>query len=210
MALTPPAYGWSSVDLGPDLGMSSVRSEGGIVVTSRRGDPFVTGKLTTRALKPDQFADMQAFVVDACDRNERIDVVNPRYRLPRAYTDATWPLITDPAISAITDLYHLSLSGLQTGMTLKRGDRLCIVQENVGGGESVAYRWLAADVTVTSAIAQAVQITPRLPMGIFAVAATVKFKNPFARLAIVPGTIEAVITDDYLTSITFEVSEALR
>lgn len=208
MALTPPAYGYSSIDLGPELGITSFRSEGGLIVTSRRGDPYVTGKLTTRSLKPDQFADFQAFLVDACDRNELIDIINPRYRLPRSYTGITWPLSGDQVLQALTDLHTLSVAGLIVDMALKRGDRLCLIQGS-GASEVVSYRWLSADVTVTSSTAQALSVTPRLPLGVFAADCTVRFKNAFARVRVVPGSIEGVITDGNLDAITFGVSEAL-
>lgn len=205
MALTPPAYGFAAIDLGPDLGISSGRSEGGLIITSRRGDPYVTGKLTTRELKPAQFADYHAFLLDAVDRLQRLDIINPRYRLPRAYTNATWPLTGDASLAGVTNLRTISVAGLHLGMQMKRGDRLCIIQSN-----SVSYRWLSADLVVASATTQAISISPRLPMGVFSPGAVVRFKDPFARVAVVPDSIEAAMSSDYLTSISFSVEEALR
>jgi hypothetical protein len=209
MALTPPAYGFAAIDLGPELGISAGRSEGGLVITSRRGDPYVTGKLTTRELKPAQFADFHAFLLDAADRVERVDIVNPRFRLPRAYSNGTWPLASDPALAAVTNLRTISVAGLQVGMQLKRGDRLCLIQ-SVGGSEVVSYRWLSADCAVASALTQALSITPRLPIGVFSAGAAVRFKDPFARVTVIADSIEAAITSDSLAAISFEVEEALR
>jgi len=108
-----------------------------------------------------------------------------------------------------TDLRSIAVAGLVVGMTLKRGDRLCLIQGS-GDDELVCYRWLAADVTVASTIAQALLVAPRLPIGIFAEDAIVRFKDPFCRLAVVPGTLSNALSDDYLTTLAFEVEEALR
>jgi hypothetical protein len=212
MAETFPAYSLTNLQLDPDLGITVARSEGGMIVTSRRADPSWTGQMTTRPLAADpinEHADFRAFLSRCADLNLSIDFVHPRHVVPRSYTIATWPLVTDCSLVSISDLNHIVVSGLTVGVQLKRGDRLSLQQTNVDSTVSIAHRWVAVDVTSASATAQAIEVTPRLPMGVFAASATVKFKNPPVRLRVIPGSWDDAEAGGP-TAISFQVSEALR
>lgn len=211
MPVPMPDYGWSAIDVKPELGITSSQSEGGLIITSRRGDPNWTGTLSTGILgssSPNQHADFLAFLSRCVDLNFRVDFVHPMHRYPDGYDDSNWPLTDDPTLASITDLRNLNLSGLAIGMLLPRGTRLSLVQGS-GDSQVISHRWLAADVTVTSSTAQAIEITPRLPIGVFVVGCAVVFKDPVMRLMIVPDSWDAAEAPDP-SSITFGVAESLR
>ena len=207
MAVDMPDYAFQLVGVKPDLGINHARTEGGLVVTSRRADPFWAGRMTTDNLQGsagnNQHAALRAFLSRCVDKNLRVDFIHPRHRYPSAYTAATWPMVGNGELVSLTDLRTIVVSGLTVGLVLKRGDRLSITQ-----GELIAHRWLAADLVVASAVTQSIELTPRLPTGVFAAAATVTLKDPKMRLMIVPGSWE----DDEVgepTPIGFEVMESL-
>ncbi len=187
MPIDMPAYAFESIGVSPELGISHARTEAGLVVTSRRAEPFWRGRMTTEPLAgthgSNEHADFRAFLSRCVDLNLRVDFVHPRHRYPSAYTAATWPMADDATLAALTDRRNIVVTGLTVGMTLKRGDRLALSQ-----GSLIAHRWLAADVVVASAIAQALELTPRLPLGVFEAGAAVALKDPIMRLMIVPGS----------------------
>ena len=202
------AYAFTEIGVDPDLGIDFARTEGGLVITSRSTDPYWSGPMTTRPLFAEgprnEHADFRAFLSKCVDKHLRVDFVHPRHRLPRAYSDGTWPMVGNADLVSLTDLRTLVLSGLVAGMTLQSGDRLSIVQ-----GDMVCHRWIAEDVTITSAIAQTLEVTPRLPIGVFAAGATVVLKDPMMRFMIVPGSWDDKEVPN-AAPITFEVMEALR
>jgi hypothetical protein len=196
--------------LAPDKGIAAARSEGGLIVTSRRGDPFWRGTITTPALPLDGPGiermlrpEFIAWLHWAEDLNMRIDFVHPRHRLPRSYTEDTWPMGGDGAIVSLTDLRTIVVAGLTMGLILKRGDRLSIEK-----GGLIVHRWIAAPVTVASTTNQAVSVTPRLPIGIDLSGGSVVLEDPVMRFMIVPGSI---VGDEAIdpTPVSFEVSEVL-
>ncbi|MBI4046575.1 MAG: hypothetical protein HY371_07135 [Devosia nanyangense] len=134
----------------------------------------------------------------------RVDFVHPRHRFPHAYDAASWPMAGNAELVSVPNLRTIVLRDLVEGMTLQRGDRLSIVQ-----GDLVGHRWIAADLVVGSAISQAIPVTPRLPIGVFAAGAVVMLKDPKMRFMIVPGS-----WDDRevpgAASVTCEIMEALR
>lgn len=208
MPVDMPAYAFTEIGASPDLGIASARSEGGLVITSRSADPYWRGPMTTRPLQPlglrNEHADFRAFLSTCVDQNLRVDFVHPIHRLPHGYIDATWPMAGNAELVSVPNLRTIVLRDLVEGMTLQRGDRLSIVQ-----GDIVCHRWIAADLTVTSAITQAVEVTPRLPIGVVAAGATVLLKNPKMRFMIVPGTWDDKEVAE-ASPISFEIMEALR
>lgn len=204
MAETFPFPFFERIGLRIQPGIAHKRDRGGMLITQRRLEPYWAGQFTTDKLAPAAWADLIAFLDNCVDRNLRVDFVHPRFALPRAFTEATWPLFADPLLVSITHGREIVVSGLQAGMQLKRGDRLSLMQ-----GELRCYRSLAADVLVSSSISQALPLTPRMPLGLFAAGAAVRFKAPPVRLAIVPGSYQ----DDEVARqfpVTFETEEALK
>ena len=207
MPVYMPAYGFTGIGPLPDIGVASARTEGGLVITSRNSDPFWKGTMSTRRLSglgTNEYADFVAFLSRCVDLNLRVDFVHPLHRLPSAYNDATWPMIGDAALADVVDLRTIRLSGLPVGLTLRRGDRLSIMQ-----GDLIGHRWIASPLTVSSTIAQDIEITPRLPLGVFAPGAAVALKDPKMRFMIVPGSWDTTEARDG-TPVSFEVAEALR
>ncbi len=203
-----PAYaGSAKIGVLPDLGVASARSEGGLVVTSRKSDPFWSGSLTTIKLEPwqggNRHAQFLAFLSRCVDLNLRVDWVPPRHRLPGAYTAQTWPLIGDCSLVDVPDQRTLRVGGMQAGLVLSAGDRVAVLQ-----GDSVVHRWVAEDVIVSSAIAQNIAVTPRLPIGLLAPAAVVKLKDPVLRFMVEPGSWDTHEASEP-TAITFSVMEAV-
>ncbi|MFD1944741.1 hypothetical protein [Paradevosia shaoguanensis] len=208
MPINLPDYAFIQSGVDPDLGIASARSEGGLIITSRRADPFWAGPMTTRPLfahgPRNEHADFRAFLSRCVDENLRVDFVHPRHRFPHAYDAASWPMAGNAELVSVPNLRTIVLRDLVEGMTLQRGDRLSIVQ-----GDIVCHRWVAADLTVTSAITQVVEVTPRLPIGVVAAGATVLLKNPKMRFMIVPGTWDDKEVAE-ASPISFEIMEALR
>lgn len=208
MPVNMPAYAFTSLGVGSEVGSAYARSEGGLFVTSRKADPFWNGPMTTQPLQGwqgnNQHADFLAFLTNCVDRNLRVDFVHPRHRLPSAYTDDTWPMAGDASLNAVTDAWTINAAGLSTGLILKRGDRLSVLQ-----GDLVVHRWVAANLVVSSAISQNIQLTPRLPIGVLAADAVVVLRDPKMRFMIVPGSWDGEEVANP-SPITFEVSEALR
>lgn len=203
MAETFPLAGFERIGLRVVSGVVTRRDLGGMLITRRKFEPYWAGPFTTDKLRPAAWSDLVAFLDSCVERNLRVDFIHPRHAVPRDYTVASWPLALDPALVSVTHGREIVVSGLEVGMTLKRGDRLTLMQ-----GELRCYRRLPADVTVASAIAQALPIGPRLPLGVFTAGAGVRFLNPPVRLAIVPDSYQ----DDEIyqpTAITFETEEAL-
>lgn len=208
MSTNMPGYAFTDLDLAPELGTTHARTQGGLVVTSRNADPFWRGTMTTKRLNVwgsnNEHADFLAWLIWAVDNNMRVDFVHPRHRVPRNYSVENWPMPGNGSLVATPDMRTLSVSGIPIGVKLKRGDRV-----SVGQGDIIVHRWIAADTLVESAINQNVPVTPRLPIGILAPAASVLLKDPKLRFMIVPRSISAAEEGD-LSSISFEVMEALR
>lgn len=204
-----PISAFGGIDVAPELGVAFARSEGGLVITSRNFDPYWRGRFTTGPLDPrgsNERARFIAWLIWAADNNMRVDIVHPRHRYPAAYTADTWPMGGNAGLVDVPDLRTLVLSGLPAGLILRRGDRLSVLQDGL-----VVHRWIANDLVVASTIAQAVEVTPRLPIGVLAPAAAVVLENPPLRCTIVPGSWSDSLAEEYgPTPVTFEVMEALR
>jgi hypothetical protein len=200
-----PVMGWAGIRLKPVSGLAFRREKGGLLINKRNAEPHWEGQFRSDNLAIGAYADLSTLLTDIVDRNDRIDFVHPRYALPRLYTPATWPLLADPELVSVTNLRTIVVSGLNNGMQLLRGDRLALIQ---GANELVGYRSIAEDVTVTSTLAQTLVITPRLPFNVFVAGAKVRFKNPAARLAVVPDSWDA---DEQAgpSPLSFDVTEAL-
>ncbi len=209
MPVDLPLNAFTSLDLAPDLGVIAARSEGGLVITSRRFDPYWRGIFTTGPLDPrgdNERADFLAWLVWAADLNMRIDLVHPRHRYPSAYTATTWPMVGDGSLVSTPDMRTLNISGVPVGTLLRRRDRVSVIQDDI-----IVHRWIAADVEVASEISQSIPVTPRIPIGVLAPGATVVLENPKMRFAIVPGSWDDSQAEVYGPSpIAFEMMEALR
>lgn len=195
--------GFGRIGLRIVSGITTRRDRRGLLITGRRNEPYWAGPFTTDRLDPDMWSIVTAFLDNCVDRNLRVDFVHPRRAIPRAYTMGSWPLVADPIVTAVTHGRQIVASGLQVGMTLKRGDRLTIMQ-----GDLRCYRRLENDLVVASAVSQALPISPRIPLGVFTPGAAVRFKNPPVRLAIVPDSYPQDEVYEQ-TAITFETEEAL-
>lgn len=200
--LTLPTL-FTQVSLRPAPAIAYALEESGVLITGRKADRPWKLEATTDNLTPDEHADLFALLVEAEEKNLRFEFVHPRRRLPRAYTAATWPMVGDATLEAVPDLYTLDCSLLPIGMTLKRGDRLTILQ-----GELRGYRMLSADVTVASSVSQLLPVVPRLPIGVFTAGAAVRLADPMVRLALIPDSFD--VTEQYAPRpISIELIEAL-
>lgn len=190
--------------LGVVSGLAYGRDQGGIIINSRHVEPYWSGTFTTAPLtRADRIAGL-AWLDDCVDRNLRVDFIHPSYQYPIGYDSSDWPMVGDGSLSSVTNLRTIVVSGLDVGIVLRAGSRLCLIQDDV-----VCYRKVVTTVTVSSAIAQSIAIGPRLPPGVFAAAATVRFANPYVRLMVVPESWEPdEDVDD--TQIAFEAMETLR
>jgi hypothetical protein len=195
---------FSRILLKVSSGLAFGRDRDVLLLNARKHEPHWIGSFQTGDLDPDEYADFSAFLTDLVDTNGRVDFVHPRFAVPRAYTQTTWPVAEDAELVAVTDLRHIVVSGLAVGTILKRGDRLTVIQ-----GELRCYRSIAQDVVVSSAIAQTLRLSPRLPLGVFAAGAAVRFKLPPIRLAVVPDSYEPDETSRP-SPISFDVMEALQ
>lgn len=186
-------------------GKTHGRDLGGMIINSRHTEPYWTAEFTTPPLsRADRIAvlgDLDRWV----DENIRLDFVHPLFMYPEGYDASTWPLATDPELESVVDLRTIEVSGLGVGMVLPRYTRLTLIQSD----GSVCYRRIRTAVTVASALSQQIEVTPRLPPGVFSNGATVRLEEPFVRLMIVP---ESYDSDDDIESepLTFSAEETLR
>lgn len=185
-------------------GLAFGREEGGLIVSSRHVEPYWSGTVVTPPLARDDRIEALALLDDWVDMNRRVDIVHPLYRWPVGYDEQTWPMVGDATLDAVTDLRNIVVDGLTAGMTLRAGSRLCIVQ-----GDSVCYRKIVTTVLSTTALSQSLNIGPRIPPGVFANGATVRFEDPFIRTMVVPDSWDASedIEDEPLE---IELMEALQ
>jgi len=209
MAVDLPITGFSGIGVLPALGINSQRSEGGLVITSRRADPYWSGRLTSGPLSSagdNERASLIAWLHNTVELNLRVDWVHPRHRLPRHYTAGTWPMVGNASLVDVPDLRTIVVSDLPVGLVLKGGDRLSIIQ-----GDIIVHRWLAADLVVSSSLNQTIVLTPRLPIGVLAPGAAVVLKDPKMRFMIVPESWRDSAGESYAPSpVSFDVQEALR
>lgn len=204
MTLSLPAYGYQGIDIKPHLGIRSRRSKGGLVVTSRDADPYWRGTLVTGNLEISEHKAYQAFLMSAADTNRSIDFIHPRRRWPQAYaTLAGYPGPTTGTATAFPDLRTATVSGLVIGTIYRPGDLVCFIQ-----GETRVARWVDEAVTVSSITAQAIKLTPRLPLGVLAPNCTIRFIDPVVRARVVPDSWDT--SEAYQPKpISFELMEAL-
>lgn len=202
MAILLPKL-FSSIRLIPASGQAAARDKRGMLLTRRVVEPAWRGKLTTGELSLSEHQDLAALIIDVVDRNDRVDLVHPQYAAPRAYAAGGWPLGVDPVLASVTHGRQIVVTGLQLGTTLKRGDRFTIIQ-----GELRCYRFVRTDTTVVSATAQALPLSPRMPIGVFSAGAVVRFINPPVRLAIVPDSYD-IESLPRPSGFSFDVEEAL-
>jgi hypothetical protein len=207
--LAMPTSSFSTIELNPPepvVAMSKAR--GNYISELRVADPMWTGSLVTTALSPNQLKAWEAFISKLTDRVIMTDIVHPLYRAPMAYSVETFSALAWPAtvgvaeVNTITDLRTLVLSGVPDGTVFKAGDRCSVVE-----GSKVAYSIIAEDVTA-SGVTMILKLTPRLPLGLFTTAATVRFLNPFLRARIARNTWSAPVNAGEATYGSFEVFES--
>jgi hypothetical protein len=208
MPTTMPSYAFTDINVPSALGIAYARTHGGLIVTSRNADPYWHGTMTTQPLgvfgENNQHADFLAWMIWATDNNMRVDFVHPRHRLPRSYSADNWPMIGNASLISTPDQRTLRVSGVTEGIELRRGDRIAVYQSDL-----VVHRWVAADLIVTSEVAQNIPVTPRLPLGVLAPASTVALADPKMRFMIVPGSWDAAEVANP-SQISFEVMEAVQ
>lgn len=203
--LVLPSTSFEAINLEPDHVVSTSRSRGGYLSEITVADPLWAGSLRTTPLSERQLRAWEAFMSDAVERKLAFDFVHPSKRCPVEYTPATLPFSGQGILTSVADLRNPVMSGLYVGLQLRRGDRVSFVQ-----GDFISYRMVREDTLVSSAISQAVPITPRLPLGRFAVAAQAEFLDPPMRLRIVANSWSAPLVGGQPTRGSFEVFESPR
>lgn len=204
MAETFP-FSLRSTKFGIVSGLAYGRDQGGLIINARHVEPYWSGTFTTPPLTRAERIEGLAWLDDCVDRNLRVDFVHPSYEYPIGYDSSDWPMgLIDGSLSSVTNLRTIVVSGMTVGIVLTAGSRLSLIQD-----DTICYRKVVETVTVSSAIAQSISIGPRLPPGIFAGGATVRFANPHVRLMIVPESWDPdEDVDD--TPLGFEAMEVLR
>jgi len=199
------AFPWrlKATKFAPVSGITFGRDQGGLGVSGRQAEPYWAGTLTTPALS---IADRKKALADLgywVDMNRRISFVHPQRSYPDGFDADSWPLDDDPTVTSFTDRRAIVVSGLEAGMVLPRGTRFTLMQDDLR-----CYRELPLDVTVSSAVAQTLNVSPRLPLGVFADDCAIRFVDPEVRLAIVPDSWSADEDIEGLP-LSFDVSETL-
>ncbi len=203
--LVLPTTSFEAVSLEPDHVVSTSRSRGGYLTEITVADPLWAGSLRTTPLNERQLRAWEAFISDAVERKLAFDFVHPSKRYPVEYDATTMPFSGDAVITSLADLRSPAMSGLPVGFQLRRGDRLSFIQ-----GDYISYRMVRTGTLVASAVSQAIPITPRLPLGRFAVAAAVEFVSPPMRLRVVANSWKAPLVGGQATRGSFEVFESPR
>lgn len=205
MAETFPNTGhFGVIGVAPNSGIAWARDEGAVNIFSRHRDSFWAGPMNTGKLIRKEITEWLAFLERVTELNLSVDFVHPWYRVPAAYEIGDLPFGGTATIDAVTDLFTLEIQGLPVGLILTAGDRFSIVQ-----GDIIIYRKIAADILVASTISETITMTTRLPVGLVAAAATVKFLNPPLRLKVISGSWNPQEANAP-TGLTFTVAEAYR
>lgn len=192
-----------TTNLSPRSGKSYRLGEDGLVITSVYRDPVWQGEFVTPPLDAEDRGELLAWLDDCVDRNLRVDYVHPLYKYPAGYKESTWPLVSDPTLSAVVNQRQITVAGLSDTLTLPKGTRLSIIQ-----GNRVCYRRLAAAVAAPSSISETIEITPRIPLGVFAPSALVRFERPFVRMMVIPDSWDST-EDIEATPVAFSMVESL-
>lgn len=203
--LVLPTTSFEAVDLEPDHIVSTTRSRGGYLTEITVADPLWGGSLRTTPLTERQLRAWEAFVSDATERKLAFDFVHPSKRQPINYDPDVLPIVDPLALTDVSDLRNPEVSGLPVGLQLLRGDRVAFLQ-----GDLVSHRMIRADTLVASTISQALPVTPRLPLGVFAVAAEVRLIDAPMRLRVVANSWTAPLVGGQPVRGSFEVFESIR
>lgn len=187
----------------PKPNVAMQRSESGLVITSRFAQPVWTGSFTTPPLTRSQRTGWLDWLDDCVDRNLRVDFVHPIYAYPQGYDSSSWSMVGNATLISVDDLRHITVSDLDSGLSIDAGSRLCIVQ-----GTRVCYRKIREDIASPNPISQQITLSPRIPPGVFAAGAEVRLTNPYCRMMVVPESWDA---DEDIEDIplTFEMMETL-
>ena len=204
MTISFPA-GLARLDLRIQWGRLVARDKLGGSWESEDADPYWTGSLTTSKLTDARLQDWEAFAAGAIAARSVIAFVDPVFRLPLAYRASGLPGDWDGTgeVEALDDPSAPVVSGLPVGVTLKRGDRLNLVD-----GTARSYHMLRADVTVASDTAQALPIVPYALPNAFSAGAGVSFADPSVGLHIVANSWTAPRVARQLTVATASLEEA--
>jgi len=168
----------------------------------RVADPFWAGEITTVALENNELAEWEAFIQDCVDRNLSIDFLHPLHRCPSAYNPSSYPGSGTGSVTSIVDGRTIEVSGLATGLVLRKGDRLSIEQDDR------VMHYMVGEAKTLGSSPEDIVITPRLREGLFTTGATVRFLNPKMRLKITPNSYKGPLAAGAATYVQFSVYES--
>lgn len=192
--------------LGIVSGLAFGRDEGGLNISSRHVEPYWRGTFTTPPLTREDRIEALALLDDWVDMNRRVDFIHPSHRFPIGYSEDDWPMSGDATLDSVTDLRNIVVDGLTAGLVLRAGSRLSLIQAATG---EVCYRKIVTTIASTTALNQTINIGPRLPPGVFAAGATVRFEDPPVRMMVVPESWDPDETVEDV-ELVFEMIETLR
>lgn len=203
--LTHPFNGFEEIELSLEHYIYTSNSQGGYSTEIRYAEPLWRGSLTSTVMDQQEFQEAEEFINEASERMLAFDLVHPLFLCPRSYTVSTTPGGGTASVVGISDLTAPHISGFTNGLLLKKGDRVSVEE-----GDYVSYRVIASDVTVSSTTDQTINIRPRLPVGRFTTAATLRYLNPKVRLRVVPNTWSVGLQGGQPIQGSFDVIEAPR
>lgn len=196
-----PLNEFSAVDITLQHTIYSSRTRGGFISNVRVADPYWSGELVTVGLEKAELEAWEAFLQDCIDRNLSIDFVHPLYRCPISYNPDTVPGSPTGTVGTFPDSRTIAVSGLASGLILKKGDRISLEQ-----GDRVMYFMVGADVTIGASTTN-VNIVPRLRTGLFTSGAVVRVVNAKMRVKITPNTISVPLAAGEATYLKFGIYE---
>jgi len=206
----PDSFELAQIETPEESGLAFTRTEGGLIITSRRSDAYLSGRMVTRPLEVNEYKDLRAFLNAAVQRNRRLDFVHPKFVRPMDYTLAQlssmfgWSGLA--GVVNLDDLFTPRLSGLPVGLQLRRGDCL-----SFRDGLKNSYKTVESDTLVASNSSQAVPLTSRLGIGVFSLSAAVHFVDPVLRFMVVPDTINDVMSaDELFPSLSLDFVEVIQ
>lgn len=198
--------GLSSLELSPFWSLEQAQSRGGFVWETEDADPWWVGQGNTGKLDARRLADWEGFIAEAVGKGLAVEFTDPVFNIPGAYRQSGLPAGWDglAVLANLDNAWAPEIAGLATGLELRRGDRLGLVQ---GGYKT--YHMVTKPVASASTISQVVEIAPPLLTNVFAPAAQVVLLNPVVRLQVEANSWKAPRNAGQNTVGSFRVREAV-
>lgn len=184
--MNPFPSGLQRLKLFPNFVIQDARENSGFTWQTEDEDPYWLGEASTGKLNDVRLGDWEGFVAEAIGKTMVLELVDPMFFIPSAYRatgtlPGGWNGIA--ILDDVANAWAPRADGFPTGLVLRRGDRLGLVQ-----GDYKTYHIITKPVAATTSTNQVVEISPPLLPNLIGVGAQMVLLNPVVRTHIIPGS----------------------